>query len=378
MNRNYKKLFLISIISTAILTLLILTGYKVKDRYYINKSNELTVEKNTAKLRKYIYFTTNHGGFNNQLDQIWLHKYIAKLAGRDLVISGFHPQRDEYTYTPLSTYIDEPSFLDGISAISAKEFNSTCGSKTHIIKRPEWGIWDPKVDQIRDLIKEVDSVSDSCLMVTGHIPSYAYYLTDSILKDYPEIKEMSLKNFKLSQKVLDAAKQYKIDNELNSEKYLSIHLRRGDFEEHCKKYILPGKQIAYSFNQLFGKFPALIPEDPLMEHCFPSIKTIVKVIDVAVTKLPSKPKSIFLMHNANSTELEELIPLLNKRFDKVLQFKPSDNVGNDWRGTHSLLTEMAIGSESDYFIGNLHSSVTANLLVIREVENLSREHIYFF
>ncbi|KXN71190.1 hypothetical protein CONCODRAFT_70034 [Conidiobolus coronatus NRRL 28638] len=318
MPQNYKKLFLISTVSTLIIVLLILTGYKAKDRYYLNSSNKLTVEKDTESLRKYVYFTTNHGGFNNQLGQIWLYKFIAKLTGRDLVISGFHPQRDEYTYTPLSTYIDEPSFLDGISAISEKEYNSTCRSKSHVIERPEWGIWDPKIDQIRELVNEINSVSNKCLMITGHIPSYIYYWSDFFIRDYPEIKEKSLKNFKLTQKVLDVVKQYKIDNELNKEKYLSVHLRRGDFEEHCKKYLIPGKRGAFSFNQLFGKFPVLIPEDPLMEHCFPSVKTIVKVIDVAISKLPSKPKSIFLMHNANSTELEELLPLLSKRFDRFI------------------------------------------------------------
>ncbi|KXN71189.1 hypothetical protein CONCODRAFT_6148, partial [Conidiobolus coronatus NRRL 28638] len=259
-----------------------------------------------------------------------MHKLIAKKTGRELVISGFHPENNEYEFTSLSDYFDEPSFLDGISAISAKEFNTTCESKIQVISKGRWGVWDPKVDQIKDLVNEIDSVVDECLMIKGHSPSYLYYWSDFFVKDYPEIKEKSLKNFKLTKKVLDKAKKYKIDNGLNKEKYLTIHLRRGDYEKHCKRLAhLNGK--AFSFNQLFGKFPVLIPEDPYNDHCFPSIETIVKVIDVAISKLPSKPKSIFLMHNANRKELEELLPLLSKRFDKVLQFKPSNNIGNDWK-----------------------------------------------
>jgi hypothetical protein len=374
MSNNFKKLIAYASVLAFCIYFFILFNQKYSSHIY----STIDKLKSNAGPRKYIYFANNLGGFNNQLQQLWMYKLIAKKTGRELVISGFHPENNAYEFTPLSDYIDESSYLDGISSISAKEFNSTCRSKTQVISKGKWGVMDSKVDQITDLVNEINSSVDECLMIKGHAPSYFYYWSELFLKDYPEIKEKSLKNFKLPKKVLDKAKKYKTDNGLNKDKYLAVHLRRGDFEKHCKRLARYNVE-AFSFNQLFGKFPALIPEDPYMDHCFPSIKTIVKVIDVAISKLPSKPKSIFLMHNANSKELEELIPLLNKRFDQVLQFNPSKNSGdNDWRGTHSLLTEMTIGSESDYFIGNLHSTVTSNLLAIREVKNLPREHIYFF
>ncbi|KAH8119783.1 hypothetical protein DFH11DRAFT_1499667 [Phellopilus nigrolimitatus] len=159
---------------------------------------------------------------------------------------------------------------------------------------------------------------------------------------------------------------------------LAIHIRRGDYDEHCKKLAvwrstymgwLQSSSLPDRFQKppLAGNREAIQGvEDYYLDHCWPSIEQIVaKIVEVRQTEAGKGLKRVYVLTNARSEWVAGLK-------EKVMQL-------GGWEGVSSskdlsLIPEqkyiaqavdMAIAMRSQVFIGNGFSSLSANVVLVR-------------
>jgi hypothetical protein len=145
---------------------------------------------------------------------------------------------------------------------------------------------------------------------------------------------------------------------------LALHIRRGDFEQHCRGLAEWGSTWT-GFNQL----PELIdhfdspprPEgdvtqeiyDAYSKSCYPSIEEIVqKVVDVRNTKAGKDLSNIYIMTNGKDPWLGELKEALHKS-GKWKQISSSREMKVTWEQKFMVQSiDMVVGQRADVFIGN--------------------------
>jgi hypothetical protein len=142
---------------------------------------------------------------------------------------------------------------------------------------------------------------------------------------------------------------------------LAIHIRRGDFSEHCHN--LAGWSSDYNG---FNKFPGLpdkfslpqggaTPEnvETYVRHCFPTIEEIVKrVMDVKNETKGRQLRGIYVMTNADGVWLEELKGALHGagKWDRITSSK---DLKLSWEQRYvSQAVDMLIGEKAQALIGN--------------------------
>ncbi|KAI5118056.1 hypothetical protein M0805_005902 [Coniferiporia weirii] len=158
---------------------------------------------------------------------------------------------------------------------------------------------------------------------------------------------------------------------------LAIHVRRGDFEEHCRNLGKWGSEFmgwlqSPVLQDRFDKPPLAGHGEPTQDiidhyakHCWPTIDEIVtKINEVRQTIAGKDLNRVYIMTNGASEWIAELK-------EKVLQ--------SGWEGVASskdlkLIPEqvyvaqavdMAIAMRSQVFIGNGFSSLSGNVVVLR-------------
>jgi hypothetical protein len=146
---------------------------------------------------------------------------------------------------------------------------------------------------------------------------------------------------------------------------LALHLRRGDFEKHCRGLAEWGSTWT-GFNQL----PELLDHfdspprpkegnatqeiyDAYAKSCYPSIEEIVqKVADVKRTKAGSRLTNIYIMTNGKQPWLGELKQALHKsgNWNKI---STSRELKVTWEQKYVVQSiDMVVGQRADVFIGN--------------------------
>lgn len=146
---------------------------------------------------------------------------------------------------------------------------------------------------------------------------------------------------------------------------LALHLRRGDFEQHCRGLAEWGSTWT-GFNQLpeladhFDSPPRPKEGDITQEiydayakSCYPSIDEIVqKVADIKRTKAGSRLTNIYIMTNGKQPWLGELKEALHKS-GNWNQISSSRELKVTWEQKYVVQSiDMVVGQRADVFIGN--------------------------
>ena len=146
---------------------------------------------------------------------------------------------------------------------------------------------------------------------------------------------------------------------------LALHIRRGDFEEHCRGLAKWGSTWT-GFNQLdelldrFDSPPR--PKDGSVtqaiydayaKSCYPSIEEIVqKVVDVKHTKAGKNLSNIYIMTNGKDPWLSELKEALHNS-GEWKQISSSRELKVSWEQKFVVQSiDMVVGQRADVFIGN--------------------------
>ncbi|KAI0652646.1 hypothetical protein C8Q79DRAFT_897559 [Trametes meyenii] len=163
---------------------------------------------------------------------------------------------------------------------------------------------------------------------------------------------------------------------------LVLHIRRGDFEEHCMHFAT--YQSEYNG---FNQFPEL-PErfDPparsatnevteegiqtYLRHCFPSIPQIVqRVKEVRGTRAGKGLKYIYIMTNGKKPWVAELKDALAKTggWEKIAS---SRDLVLNWEQQYvAQSVDMLVGQRAQALIGNGFSSLTSNIVMLRMAQD---------
>jgi len=164
---------------------------------------------------------------------------------------------------------------------------------------------------------------------------------------------------------------------------LALHIRRGDFENHCRGLAEWGSTWT-GFNQLptlldrFNSPPR--PEDgnvteaiyaAYSKSCYPSIEEIVrKVVDVRRTGAGKDLRNIHIMTNGKDPWLSELKKALHGS-GKWKKISSSRELKVTWEQKFVAQSiDMLVGQRADVFIGNGFSSLTATIVMLRMAKGL--------
>jgi len=146
---------------------------------------------------------------------------------------------------------------------------------------------------------------------------------------------------------------------------LVLHIRRGDFEQHCRGLAEWGSTWT-GFNQLpemldhFDSPPrpkdgGVTQEiyDAYSKSCYPSIEEIVqKVVDIKRTRAGKDLSNIYIMTNGKDPWLSELKEALHKS-GKWKQISSSRELKVTWEQKFVAQSiDMVVGQRADVFIGN--------------------------
>jgi len=168
---------------------------------------------------------------------------------------------------------------------------------------------------------------------------------------------------------------------------LALHIRRGDFENHCRSLAEWGSSWT-GFNQLpelIDHFnpPARPPSgettkgiyDAYTKSCYPSVDQIAeKVAEIRKTRAGRGLKNVFIMTNAKVPWIQELKDALNKvhKWDMITS---SRDATLTWEQKFiAQAPDMLIGQRSQVFVGNGFSSLTANIVMLRMAKGLDPEY----
>ena len=182
---------------------------------------------------------------------------------------------------------------------------------------------------------------------------------------------------------------------------LALHIRRGDFEKHCRGLAEWGSTWT-GFNQLPELLDYFNPPprpkvgnatqaiyDAYTKSCYPSIEEIVqKVAEVKQTKAGSGLSNIYIMTNGKRPWLGELKKALHKS-GNWNQISTSRELRITWEQKFVAQSiDMVVGQRADVFIGNgvsqtlpalvsafvdlvpQFSSLTATLVMLRMANGL--------
>lgn len=160
---------------------------------------------------------------------------------------------------------------------------------------------------------------------------------------------------------------------------LALHIRKGDFEQHCRGLAEWGSTWT-GFNQL----PQLIDRfdspprpsddnvtqaiyDAYAKSCYPSIEQIVqKVTDAKNTRAGKDLSNIYIMTNGKDPWLSELKKALHKS-GKWKRISSSREMRVKWEQKFVAQSiDMAVGQRADVFIGNGVSRAPPPVLVLAD------------
>lgn len=165
---------------------------------------------------------------------------------------------------------------------------------------------------------------------------------------------------------------------------LALHIRRGDYEEHCRN--LPHWGSTWTgLNQIAGlepRRPTQTKDDEgyfeaFAQTCFPTIAQIVEKITEARVDTPGLNR-VFVMTNAERSWILELKDALEEvgRWDAVVS---SRDLELDWEQSYVKQgVDMLIGQRADVFIGNGFSSLTGNVVLLRVAKGLGHPRTRFW
>ncbi|KAJ7218085.1 hypothetical protein GGX14DRAFT_439658 [Mycena pura] len=331
--------------------------------------------------KKYVFFRQLQGaGFNNQVQEILLYHHLALSSSRVYVYQPliWQPRRASL---PLS------GFLPGVTSgsITSAVFDKVCPPTEvkHVSLNRE-------LDAIWEYAKDVLDGPDRCMVVDDWIFHWTFLASSGIHPIWPSFKSYLSQHFEWSFSILDMAERARPSG---NEPYMAIHLRRGDFEDHCRS--LASSQTGFTtwatLPQLNGAVlpPALDSANStsIMEHCYPSLRRILDAIDSKARANPHV-RALHVLHDGawdhptvylQYYKLEAAVKSLERTLRAGWKEGPMKSVTHsgslnvrrgesDW----AVAVDVELARKATIFIGNGYSSLSSQILALRLASQAAR------
>jgi len=265
----------------------------------------------------------------------------------------------------------------------------------------------------RAWLEKLASIDDRCVEIERDSPQiFGYWIfgeADRVLDIWPSVQSSPIiTEFGWSEPVMSAFEDNRhlfapatfwekhigtLDPRASIPGFLVIHLRRGDFQDHCV-HLATWAARWNGFNR-FPNFPDkwVVPdgagdgEHPptdealamYMRACYPDINQIVEKVEaVRKTEAGHGLENIYIMTNGDREWLVDLKNALRATGSWNHIATTRDLVLN-WEQKHiSHAVDMHIGQRAQVFIGNGFSSMTSNIVMLRMARRLSSDSNRFW
>ncbi|KZT63933.1 hypothetical protein DAEQUDRAFT_815336 [Daedalea quercina L-15889] len=167
---------------------------------------------------------------------------------------------------------------------------------------------------------------------------------------------------------------------------LALHIRRGDFEQHCK--LLAHYSATFTGYNAFPELPDRLDVplpgdeeeriDAYRPHCYPDISEIVaKADEVRQSEAGRELRRVYVMTNGPAKWVEQLKrALVRKGWDGVASSR--DVVVNKEQKYVEQAVDMLIGQRAQAFVGNGFSSLTGQIVMLRTANGFPMDSSRFF
>jgi len=376
-------------------------------------------------------------GWGNVMQELLLNHYLAYRAGRSFVFNNFTWDESDAPYSYFNAFsgMPIPSRIPLSAIIRGPTVGAsmTSDSQTPLAVKKEY--WDeicpnPKTISNADIIASFDrpptakmlierwaevlrSTEDRCVETAKDasqiFDSYIFGYPERLLDVWPTFSESpimtelgwsslvelafdqnretfaptaTIEPYLTSTQIMSNAERYPIISGL-----LVIHVRRGDFDEHCKRLIHWGSgYVAYnSFPQLSDRLEVPSDADEQLKtaiywpHCFPGIAEIARKIDeVRRSSAGQGLRHIYIMTNGPSAWVHELKTTISgiAHWDTISSSR--DLAFNDEQEYVKQAVDMLIGQRAQVFIGNGFSSLTGQVVMLRMANGVDPSRNRFF
>ncbi|KAJ7647355.1 hypothetical protein FB45DRAFT_998502 [Roridomyces roridus] len=339
-------------------------------------------ERPTAK---YVLFRQLQGaGFNNQIQEILLFHHLALLTSRVYVYQPLIWQK-----APRRASLPLSAFLTGVTStnsISSAVFDKVCppSAVVHVsLSRENDALW----PHARDVLDG----PDRCVVVDDHILHWGFLASAALRPIWPTFRYYLGEHFKWSSHILQMVQR---GRPTEVEPYMALHLRRGDFEDHCRG--LASSQTGFTTWATLPEladtvFPPLLDtqnRSSVMEHCFPSLSRILQAIDYQASINPHIT-TLHVLHDGAwdhptvYLQYYKLEAAFHSR-ERVLRVGgwaggpmkvvthsgslPVHNGESDW----AVALDVQLAVDAAVFVGNGYSSLSTDIIALRLAKKGSR------
>ncbi|KDQ16769.1 hypothetical protein BOTBODRAFT_30673 [Botryobasidium botryosum FD-172 SS1] len=369
-------------------------------------------------------------GLNNQLEEILILSHLAHLSNRAYVFNNYtwdQISKGPYVYEngrPRATVIPLTAFISGPTAggpwapgdpapraISAEWWETVCPYEKRLVlnstlENASMGLA-PDVDGdilIAHWAEKLRNLDHECVALDGWAPSIvdiAFFVSNRVtslfpmMSDSPVITRFAwssivrsgvIANYPL---LLPGPSPQTISELPVLPGLVAIHLRRGDYYNHCKTILAPEGQEYMGWNRIDGlpdRFTpppgagggALTPEawTVYLSHCWPSDEQIKEKLRV-VRAEDSTLTRVFVLTNGKREWVSSLKKKLLEDGWEDVATTLDLNLTWEQSGVNNAI-DMEIAARAQTFIGNGFSSLTSNVNILRISRGMALEDIRFW
>ncbi|EDR11974.1 uncharacterized protein LACBIDRAFT_313995 [Laccaria bicolor S238N-H82] len=348
------------------------------------ESNKLV---GNSRGHKYVKFKQLRGaGFNNQAQEILLYHHLALQTNRVYVYQPliWRPRGEKAT-VPLSAFLSGPTK----GSINEEVFNKICpeGEVTHV------QLFSGDYETQWAHAKSVLEGNDRCVVVDDWIFNWNFLASAGTHPIWPTFQKYLANHFEWSSDVLRIVDR--VQNALNfrdkpsskdRDSYVALHLRRGDFEEHCR-YLGETHTGFTTWATLPLISDSILPPTldvnngtSVMEHCYPSLH---RILDAITHQVRSRPhlRTIHILHDGawdhplvylqyyklrealTNSEWAEQAGWAGGPMRRVTQSADAPKVWGE--GDWAVCVDVELARRAEVFIGNGYSSLSTQVVALR-------------
>ncbi|KAH7910292.1 hypothetical protein BJ138DRAFT_1114220 [Hygrophoropsis aurantiaca] len=367
------------------------------------------------------FWAPNHPtGWGNVMQDYIMMSLLAHATNRSFVFNDYVWNPDSSLYSdfngklipsrvPLSALIsgpmvgsELPAGANSSRAVSRDFFRSVCPKSTvlHVpdINTDHLRYAEPAKVVLDAWVDKINSINDPCLQLgQKNKPIFEYWFygqKDRLLSIWPSLSvSPAIVNWKWSILIYDAYEnnRHVFDptisppvvegafNTTSNDDYnqlipglLVLHVRRGDFEAHCK-YLCHSHSDWNAFNsfpEFVDRYPSLQYDevsngDQCLSRCFPSIEQIVAKVKQVRLESKEPLNHVYIMTNGAVLWVEKLREALlaHESWDVITSTRDLELTWEQKFVAQAL--DMFVAQRAQVLIGNGWSSLTSNVVMLR-------------
>ncbi|KAF8995706.1 hypothetical protein BDQ17DRAFT_1401236 [Cyathus striatus] len=350
--------------------------------------------------RKYFRVSDpNRGrGFNNVIIEGLMMSYISYVSNRTFVFNDYIWANHPLPYTiyenalrpsriPLNAFISGPTAGGPIPnstyrAVSSDYYDTICppGDRYQLDTKDAPGVNSDGITLVKWWRDQLESTPDRCVEARKPVLDLFFFGADRLLpfwdgfRQSPIIQEYSwsflvysafARNFYL----FDTMPKSSIDTKAIIDGLVAIHIRRGDYEQHC--YTLFNERAPYmgvnSLPELLDRFDPPQDKDELLKYylarCLPTTKDVAQRLRSLRRDNPGL-KKVYVLTNAGKLWISQLTDvLIDDGWSDVKSTYDLHLDAQQYWVSHGV--DSLIGEKAEVFVGNGFSSLSANIIMFR-------------